>query len=85
MQPEPAAKQASKTTAQSTGAGSQVSAPGKPGQPGGSGAPGGAVSDELVRKVADIVYARLLAELRLDFERQRISGSRIRSRTALVR
>jgi hypothetical protein len=40
----------------------------------------GAVSDELVRKVADKVFRMLLAELRQDFERQRLSGSEFGSR-----
>jgi hypothetical protein len=38
------------------------------------------VSEELVRKVTDRVYALLLAELRLDFERQRATGLGARRR-----
>ena len=71
---EQQAKQAPKSTPQGTGAGITT--------PPAAGA-GGPVSEDLVRKVAERVYALLMAELRLDFERQRIAapgrrGSRMR-------
>lgn len=48
--------------------------------PTGPARPSGEISEELVRKVTDRVYALLLAELRLDFERQRATGLGARRR-----